>query len=117
MSGILDDPEEYKKNPLFEPHIYSDYSYFYFTASVCTIFLIVLCAINVFFCWCSSERHYWKDSNTGNRWILPIWVKLPSKQPPLDLAELEADYAGPRPVYDTEVPEEFVELQKRESDL
>lgn len=54
---------------------------------------------------------------SGNRWLLPVWVKLPSKQPPLDLSELEAGYSVPRPVYDTEVPEEFLELHKRESDL
>uniref|UniRef100_A0A1B6M951 Uncharacterized protein n=1 Tax=Graphocephala atropunctata TaxID=36148 RepID=A0A1B6M951_9HEMI len=117
MSGLLDDPEEFKRNPLYKDHIYGDFAPFYITISICTILALALFILNIFFCWCSSHRQYWKDSDTGNRWLLPVWVKLPYKQPPLDLSELEAGYSAPRPVYQSEVPEEFVELHKRESDL
>lgn len=54
---------------------------------------------------------------TGNRFILPIWIKTPAKQVPLDLKELETNFSKPKPVYDSGVPQEFVELHKKESDI
>lgn len=54
---------------------------------------------------------------TGNRYILPIWIKTPAKQAPLDLRELETNYSKVKPVYDSGVPQEFVELHKKESDI
>jgi len=54
---------------------------------------------------------------TGNRYILPIWIKTPAKQAPLDLRELETNFSKPKPVYDSGVPQEFVELHKKESDI
>lgn len=53
----------------------------------------------------------------GNRYILPIWLKTPAKQAPLDLRELETNFSKPKPVYDSGVPQEFVELHKKESDI
>lgn len=53
----------------------------------------------------------------GNRYILPIWIKTPAKQSPLDLKELEPNFSKPKPVYDSGVPQEFVELHKKESDI
>lgn len=53
----------------------------------------------------------------GNRFILPIWIKTPAKQVPLDLKELETNFSRPKPVYDSGVPQEFVELHKKESDI
>lgn len=121
MSVILSDPgNEYMKNPLYKDREFGDFTAFYVTVSICTIFALILFVINIFFCWCSEHRHYWIDSNTGNRWILPIWVKTPHKQPPLDLSELEEGYRGLQTTYTTtevEIPEEYVELHKRESDL
>lgn len=72
----------------------------------------------------------------GNRWILPIWTKTPYRQPPLDLTELEETFAK-TPAYevygtaeeedlgiisqerrtDKSGSKEYLELQKRESDL
>ncbi|XP_075229021.1 wurmchen 1 transmembrane protein [Lycorma delicatula] len=113
-----DDRSEYMKNPLYKHREFGDFTAFYITISLCTIFGLALFILNIFFCWCSKHKDYWQDSNTGNRWILPIWTKTPANQPPLDLTELEDVYSGPRPVYDTHFPEdEHLELTKRESDL
>uniref|UniRef100_A0A1B6DF05 Uncharacterized protein n=2 Tax=Clastoptera arizonana TaxID=38151 RepID=A0A1B6DF05_9HEMI len=117
MSVILEDPNEFKKNPLYKDREFGDFTAFYITISICSLFAIILFVFNIFFCWCSKYRDYWVDSNTGNRWILPIWVKTPYQQPPLDLSEFEKGYGVSRSVYDTEIPEEYVELHKRESDL
>lgn len=65
MSVVLDDPEAYKKNPLYNDHIYGDFTPFYVTISICTILGLALILLNVFFCYCSSHRYYWKDSDTG----------------------------------------------------
>ncbi|CAH0391330.1 unnamed protein product [Bemisia tabaci] len=108
MSAVLDDPELFKKNPLYNNHEPSNYTPFYLTLFVCTLLTIVLVVFNVILCCFSKHRHYWKDSNTGNRWLLPIWVKTPAGQPPLDLKELEhrANYFIAQPVYETDVPDD-----------
>ncbi|XP_022190900.2 uncharacterized protein LOC111049190 [Nilaparvata lugens] len=112
------DVDEYKKNPLYKHREPDDYTDFYVTTSICTILLFTLLILNAFFCWCSKHKHYWQDSNTGNRWLIPVWTKTPHQQPPLDLTELEDAYVAPRPVYHSEdIDEEQIELRKRESDL
>lgn len=66
MSVILSDPgNEYMKNPLYKDREFGDFTAFYVTISICTIFALILFVINIFFCWCSEYRHYWIDSNTG----------------------------------------------------
>uniref|UniRef100_A0A069DP63 Uncharacterized protein n=1 Tax=Panstrongylus megistus TaxID=65343 RepID=A0A069DP63_9HEMI len=135
--SVNDDPNEFMKNPIYLKHKeFGDFTAFYATITVCTIFGFALFILNIFFCWCSKHRDYWQDSNTGNRWVLPIWTKTPYRQPPLDLTELENTIAK-RPAYevygtgeeedlgtvsqgrraDTPGSREYLELQKRESDL
>lgn len=75
----------------------------------------------------NSILFYW---NLGNRWIQPLWTVLPYKTPPLDLSELEhgrIKYPQVRheliQYHDTESqgstlqPQEYVEMQKRESEI
>lgn len=61
----LDDPNEYKRNPLYERHEPSNYVPFYVTLALCTVFAIFLCVLNIFFCCISKHKDYWKDTNTG----------------------------------------------------
>lgn len=121
MSGVLDDTEEFKKNPLYSHHEHGDFTPFYVTITICTIIGFALIILNAFFCWCSTHRDYWVDSNTGNRWISSIWTRTPYRQTPLDISELESQAQEVREVYETRVSqqqhEEYLELQKRESDL
>jgi len=65
------------------PALPGDFTPFYITVAVCTIFLAFVLILNI--CFCRSERFksYWLDPNTGNRWILPLWVSSPKNQPPL----------------------------------
>ncbi|XP_060840904.1 uncharacterized protein LOC132921737 [Rhopalosiphum padi] len=117
MSVVLDDKTEFMTNPFYDQHEPSNYQSFYITLGVCTVFAFALLIFNLFLCCFSKHRHYWRNSETGNRYILPIWIKTPAKQAPLDLRELETNFSKPKPVYDSGVPQEFVELHKKESDI
>lgn len=117
MSVVLDDKTEFMTNPYYDQHEPSNYQTFYVTLAVCTLFAFALLVVNLFLCCFSKHRHYWRNSETGNRYILPIWIKTPAKQAPLDLKELETNFSKPKPVYDSGVPQEFVELHKKESDI
>ncbi|XP_050539921.1 uncharacterized protein LOC126904747 [Daktulosphaira vitifoliae] len=117
MSVVLDDQYEVTINPFYKPHEPSDYQPFKTTVYVCAIFAVAIIALNVFFCCFSKHRKYWRNSESGNRYILPIWIKTPAKQAPLDLKELETNFSQTKPVYDSSVPQEFVELHKKESDI
>lgn len=80
---------EYTNNPYFTKAIYGDWSPFYNTIAVCSIFLFVLLVLNFILGCCSRHTEYWQDRHTGNRWIVSLWTATPHKQPPLDLTELE----------------------------
>nr|CAD7592659.1 unnamed protein product [Timema genevievae] len=121
--SVLDDPNEYLKNPYAQEKEYGDFTAFYITITICTVFGAFLFLLNVIFCCCSRYKEYWQDSNTGNRWLLPIWTKTPNKQPPLDYTELENNaiikhlQQQQLETYYEEAPEGYLELKKRESDL
>lgn len=121
MSHVLDDPYEFKKNPLYSKREFGDFTPFYVTITVCTVLGFALILLNVFFCWCSKHKYYWQDSNTGNRWISPVWTRTPYKQPPLDISEFELQGIEVHEVFEARVGqqqnEEYLELHKRESDL
>lgn len=124
MSVVNDDPYEYMRNPFFEKHQYGDFSPFYIAIGICTVLGVGLILLNIFFCCCSKHRDYWQDSNTGNRWVLPIWSKTPHLQPPLDYTELDkswlpapVEYVEPEYLYEERMPTVYLELQKRESDI
>jgi len=66
----------------------------------------------------------------GNRWIHPLWTVLPYKTPPLDLSELESgrikypqvrheiiQYHDAESQGATPQPPEYLEMQKRESEI
>lgn len=132
----LDDPNEYTRNPLFSQHEPSNYVKFYVALALCTAFAIFLCVFNIFFCFISKHKNYWQDSNTGNRWLLPIWVKTPTGQPPVDITELEQKYWPQVLEYEAQKKQQiesvyesrlslptsatgdyYIEYQKRESDI
>lgn len=75
----------------------------------------------------NSVLSYW---DLGNRWIQPLWTVLPHKTPPLDLSELEPgrikypqvrheiiQYHDPESQGGTPQPQEYMEMQKRESEI
>ncbi|XP_049785864.1 uncharacterized protein LOC126188314 [Schistocerca cancellata] len=114
--SILEEPKEYMKEPVVFKTEFGDYTAFYIAIGICTVFGAFLFLLNIVFCCCSKYKEYWKDSNTGNRWLVSIWTKTPHHQPPLDLTELEECYIPSKPIA-AEYPQEYLELQKRESDL
>lgn len=128
--SILDEREDYLKNPFFVKHEYGDFTSFYVTVTVCSLLFALLCVLNIAFCWCSRHREYWQSPHTGNRWIQPLWTVLPYKTPPLDLSELESagafqsqekrevlQYHNPKSYKTTSQSQEYMEMQKRESEI
>ncbi|XP_075161537.1 wurmchen 1 transmembrane protein [Haematobia irritans] len=87
--STLDEREAYKNNPYFTGHIYGNFSPFYVTITIVTLFLGSVILLNIILGCCSKHRRYWQDRHTGNRWLVSIWTATPHKQPPLDLTELK----------------------------
>lgn len=97
---------EYLNNPFFneKDRIYGDYTTFYITIAICTVFLLFVFALNLICGCCSKNKSYWNDRHTGNRWLVTIFTSTAHKQPPLDLTELESvkiDYPKSYPVSHT----------------
>ncbi|XP_013113181.1 uncharacterized protein LOC106091256 [Stomoxys calcitrans] len=87
--STLDERELYKNNTYFKGHIYGNYSPFYVTITIVTLFIGSIILLNIILGCCSKHRKYWQDRHTGNRWLVSIWTATPHKQPPLDLTELK----------------------------
>ena len=64
--SILDEREDYLKNPYFVKHEYGDFTPFYVTVTICSFIFAFLCILNIGFCWCSRHRNYWQSPHTGN---------------------------------------------------
>ncbi|XP_043585986.1 uncharacterized protein LOC122569265 isoform X2 [Bombus pyrosoma] len=123
--SILDEREDYLKNPYFVKHEYGDFTPFYVTVTICSFIFAFLCILNIGFCWCSRHRNYWQSPHTGNRWIQPLWTVLPHKTPPLDLSEIEPgrlvtqdkqevlQYHNPKPYGTAPQTQEYMEMQKQ----
>lgn len=65
MSVVLDDRDDYLKNPFFSGFEPGDYTPFYTAIAICTVLGVGIILLNVFFCCCSKHKDYWQDSNTG----------------------------------------------------
>lgn len=128
--SILDEREDYLKNPYFVKKDYGDFTPFYVAIAICSVLGGFLFILNIVFCWCSRHRSYWQNRHTGNRWIQPLWTVLPHKTPPLDLTELESapvhypqarqkvtQYRSPDTHRDSPQTQEYMEMQKRESEI
>lgn len=99
--STIEEREAYLNNPFFTKHIYGDYTPFYITITVCTIFGVILFALNIIFGCCSKYKQYWEDRHTGNRFLVSLYTVSPHKNPPLDLSELQnvtIDYPSAYPV-------------------
>jgi hypothetical protein len=79
----------YLNNTFWQGHIYGDYTPFYITITICTIFAVLLFILNIVFGCCSEHKSYWEDRHTGNRWLVSLWTVSPHKNPPIDLNELK----------------------------
>ncbi|XP_056631342.1 uncharacterized protein LOC130441609 isoform X2 [Diorhabda sublineata] len=74
---------------------------------------------------CSRHSAYWQDRYTGNRWIVSLWTSTPHQQPSLDYTELQGIeiqkpivyYSEHQPATSQKLPSQYLELQKRESDI
>ncbi|XP_055370783.1 uncharacterized protein LOC129605198 [Condylostylus longicornis] len=137
----------YLNNPYYniKDKLLGDYSPFYATIGVCTFLIVSILLLNFIIGCCTKYKGYWQDRHTGNRWIISIYTSTPHKQPPLDLTELDYQEKNPPSNYyqqDIEAsrvptsysyyeaqrsqqfqqqlqqqPQEYVELQTRESDI
>jgi len=87
--STIEERQEYLDNPFLQKPLYGDFTAFYITIAVCTLFGVFLFALNLIFGCCSEHKGYWNDRFTGNRWIVSFWTATPHKQPPLDLSELQ----------------------------
>lgn len=114
----IEERSEYLKNPFLGRPIYGDFSPFYTTIAVCSVFCAVIFILNIVLGCCSKHKQYWQDRHsgkyfvklcmsfmfdvcvckfykyvylcmTGNRWIVSLWTATPHQNPPLDLTELE----------------------------
>lgn len=65
--SILDERDSWRKHKYFDETniIYSDYTYFYVTIIICSLFASFLVVLNVAFCYCSPHRSYWRNRHTG----------------------------------------------------
>lgn len=63
--SILDERDEYLKNPFFTKREYGDFTPFYITITVCSVIGFILFGLNIVFCWCSPWRSYWQNRHTG----------------------------------------------------
>jgi len=70
--SILDEREEYLKNPYFKEHEYGDFTPFYVTIAFCTVLGGCLFILNIVFCWCSRHREYWQNRHSGESDSSPI---------------------------------------------
>lgn len=99
--STIEERQEYLDNPFLQKPLYGDFTSFYITIAVCTLFGVFLFALNLIFGCCSEHKGYWNDRFTGNRWIVSFWTATVHKQPPLDLSELqdiEIEYPNSYPV-------------------
>uniref|UniRef100_A0A2M4CU42 Putative conserved plasma membrane protein n=1 Tax=Anopheles darlingi TaxID=43151 RepID=A0A2M4CU42_ANODA len=142
--STIEERTAYLENPDGKQNIYGNFNPFYVTIAICTVFGVFIIALNINDRNDPKHKSYWQDRNTGNRWLISIWSGTPHKQPPLDLTELkDASFFQPhnpdverpveytvshqRPQYNPAPArsgppqgyhrEEYVELQKRESDI
>lgn len=72
----IEERSAYLKNPYFEKPIYGDFSTFYVTIAVCSVFCLVIFVLNLVLGCCSKHRQYWQDRYTG----MAI-IKLKAKHP------------------------------------
>ncbi|CAH1179338.1 unnamed protein product [Phaedon cochleariae] len=124
MSSVLDEREAYLNSPYFKKHEYGDFTPFYIAVTICTILGVFIFLINIVLGCCSTHSRYWNDRHTGNRWIASLWTATPHKQPALDYTELQdISTQTPQVVYHhpphqpSAPPQQYLELQKRESDI
>lgn len=87
--STIEERQEYLQNPFLTKPIYGDFTSFYITITICTVFGLFLFAVNLICGCCSKHKDYWNDRFTGNRWIVAFWTATAHKQPPLDLTELQ----------------------------
>lgn len=73
------------ENPYNTQRLVGDFTPFYITIAICTVFFAIILILNIICCCSERYKSYWQDPHTGNRWILSIWVTSPKYQPPLDV--------------------------------
>lgn len=74
--SILDDSEEWRENPDFKAAgpAWADYTGFYVGITICTVFVLGIIILNVVLGCCSPYKNYWRDPDTGNRYVLRIHI-------------------------------------------
>lgn len=91
--STVEEREEYLYNPLryLTPKLHGDYTPFYVTITIFTLFGLFLILLNSICGCCSENKWYWCGKYTGNKWLFfgPIWTATPRHHPPADLSELK----------------------------
>lgn len=63
--SVLEERDDYLKNPYFQKREYGDFTPFYITITICTILAAVLFIINIVLGCCSRHSEYWNERHTG----------------------------------------------------
>jgi hypothetical protein len=75
---------EYNYHPDYNQSLrHSDYTYFYAGILICFLIAAILVVYNIVLGCCSPWKKYWNSNNTGNRLILPLFIKPPKDQRPI----------------------------------
>ena len=75
------DGPNFDYNPNYnQERAHADYTGFYVGILLCALFAALLIALNVALGCCSPWRKYWANRNTGNRFVLPLFVSSPKDQ-------------------------------------
>lgn len=61
----IEERSEYLNNPYYERPLYGDFSPFYKTIAVCSVFCAIIFILNIVIGCCSKHRQYWQDRHTG----------------------------------------------------
>lgn len=61
----IEERREYLDNPYYEKPLKGDFTPFYITIAICTIFCAIIFVLNIVIGCCSKHRQYWQDRHTG----------------------------------------------------
>ena len=75
------DGPNFDYNPNYnQDRAHADYTLFYLGIGLCALLLLILLVINVALGCCSPWKKYWRNRNTGNRYVLPLFITSPKDQ-------------------------------------
>lgn len=61
----IEERREYLDNPYYDKPLKGDFTPFYITIAICTVFCAIIFVLNIVIGCCSKHRQYWQDRHTG----------------------------------------------------